>query len=144
MRFLEGWNRFRNKEKYDIISLKDYYECTLLHYAVRQGHLSVLIYLVETFCEGKMHILKMRDKFGYSVLDYSIVYKRLYCFIYLFHKCKIKDLDQLANGLVESLCTGQDLNTVNETQIPANHPQRAAFKIAQVLLRDDETQKKLA
>lgn len=122
--------------------MKDYYGCSLLHYAARTGHLSVLIYLVEVFCKGNIDILKSRDKFGYSVLDYTIVYKKLYCFIYIYYKCDIKELSQdLMNGLVESLCIGQEIDTANESQYPVNHPQLVAFKISQVILRDNDLQK---
>ena len=64
--------------------IQDFYQCTLLHYSVRQGHLPILIYLVENFKIS----LTARDKFGYSVLEYSLIYKKLYCFIYIFYKCR--------------------------------------------------------
>lgn len=100
------------------------------------------MYLIEVLCKGNTDVLRSRDRFGYSVLDYTIVYKRLYCFIYVYYKCDFKELSQvLMNGLIESLCTGQEIDPANEAQYPVNHPQMVGFKIAQVLLRDDDLQK---
>ena len=62
------------------MDVRDAYDCTLSHYAVRSGHLPVVMYNTD--------ILKIPlnsfDKFGYNCLDYSIMYKKLYCFIYIY------------------------------------------------------------
>jgi len=58
---------------------RDHYNCSIAHYAVRQGHLPVLMYAVETLKTD----LALRDKFGYTVLDYSLIYKMPFCFIYI-------------------------------------------------------------
>ena len=75
---------------------KDNYDCNLGHYAVRQGHLPIMIYLADV-----LHInLDQRDKFGYSPLEYSIVYKKLNCFIYLLYN---RGLRTIKPELVESI-----------------------------------------
>ena len=57
---------------------------TTAHYAARSGHLKILIYL-----DGKTD-LASRDRFGYSVLHYSLMLNKVYCFIYLFFKKEIQ------------------------------------------------------
>lgn len=67
-------------------SMLDFYKCTVSHYAVRQGHLPLLMYLTDVLKIGMYE----RDQFGYTILDYSLVYKKLYCFIFLYYRCGFK------------------------------------------------------
>ena len=91
---------------------KDSYDCNLAHYAVRQGHLPVLIYLVDS-----LHIdANQRDKFGYSPLEYSVVYKKLNCFIYLLYNRGYRTFKpELIESVAVSLFTenpGTDFNKI--------------------------------
>jgi ankyrin repeat protein len=58
---------------------RDFYDCTIAHYAVRSGHLPILMYAVETLKAD----LNVKDRYGYTPLDYSLVYKMPFCFIYI-------------------------------------------------------------
>ena len=79
--------------------LSDFYNCGLVHYATRQGQLPCLMYLVESGSP-----LDMVDRFGYSALDYALVYKRLYCFIYLYYRCRFTQVNNdLVSNIVDSL-----------------------------------------
>lgn len=85
--------------------LRDDYNCSLLHYAVRQGHLPAVMFLEKT-CGMP---LRLQDKFGYSALEYAMVYKRVYCFIYLFKKCGFTTINPaLINKIVDILLDSDD------------------------------------
>ena len=77
-------------------SMLDFYKCTVSHYAVRQGHLPLLMYLTDVL---KISMYE-RDQFGYTILDYSLAYKKLYCFIYLYYRCGFK---QITSALIPKI-----------------------------------------
>lgn len=88
-----------------VAGLRDHYNCTLLHYAVRQGHLAVAMFLEKT-CGIP---LTAQDQFGYTVLEYAMVYKRVYCFIYVFKKCAHRTVNpSLINKIVDALLESND------------------------------------
>ena len=120
---------------------KDNYENNLGHYAVRQGHLPILIYLVDA-----LHIdVGQRDKFGYSPLEYSVVYKRLNCFLYLLYNRGFRTFKpELVESVAVSLFTenpGQpDFNKV----LASDGETTTSFKIIQILLREPDLCKMFA
>jgi hypothetical protein len=114
LRYLEMYFKHSLGPNKGFPDFKDLYDCNLGHYCVRQGHLPVLIYLAD-----KLHIdINSRDKFGYSPLEYSIVYKKLNCFIYLlynrgFRTIKPELVESIAVGLFqESMTSAADMNSV--------------------------------
>ena len=94
IRYLE--KRYAKISKNAFPEFRDNFNCTMMHYAVRQGHLPVLMYCAEVLEQD----MSIRDKFGYNILEYSLMYKKLNCFIYLIFNRKFKDI---APGLVESI-----------------------------------------
>ena len=71
-----------------------------------------MIYLVDVLHTD----VNTRDKFGYSPLEYSVVYKKLNCFIYLLYNRGIKTFKpELVESVAISLFTenpGVDHNKV--------------------------------
>ena len=101
-------------------TLRDNYQCTLLHYAVRQGHLPVLMYL-EQNC--KMD-LNQKDQFGYSVLEYAMVYKKVFCMLYITEKCQFTKVNvSLINKVVDTLLTNDDALSIKITQLIVRNEQ---------------------
>lgn len=96
IRYLERY--FREKGFPD---LKDNFNCGMVHYSTRQGHLPVLIYCLEILEQD----LSSRDRFGYNALEYSLMYKRLNCFLYLLYNRGCKDINPaLVETIATSLC----------------------------------------
>lgn len=90
------------------LQLKDDFNCTLIHYGVRQGHLPILIYCVETL---KID-LDARDHFGYTALDYSLIYVKPHCFVYLFYKCNRREVSlHLLPQILKSLIAFMSSNS---------------------------------
>ena len=86
----------------------------------------MLIYLAET--AGLQ--LHLRDQFGYSILDYSLVYKKLYCFIFIYFKCKQTELNSdLIPNIIDTLLSQKD---------------PISTKMLQIILREKELSKMLA
>ena len=51
--------------------------------------------------------ISVKDRFGYTALDYSLSYQKPYCMIYLFYKCKCQKIsEELISKIVTSLCEG--------------------------------------
>jgi len=85
--------------------MTDQFNCNIAHYATRQGHLTILIWINE-----KLSIdFKIQDSYGYGVLDYSVIYKKLNCFMFLVFKCGLKQFNyKHADHLAEVLCKNYD------------------------------------
>ena len=60
--------------------LKDNYGLNAAHYAAREGHLAILIYLAEHLT------LEEEDIMGNTCIVYALIYVNIYCFVYLYFK----------------------------------------------------------
>lgn len=117
-------NKNKNVNCHDV---RDFYNCTLAHYATRQGHLPILMY-----CSDVLNIdLDVMDKFNFSALDYSICYKKLYCFIYIYYYRKNKNFNhQHLPMMAQTLC--QRAAAVSGMPAPDDE---ATFHLVQLLVR---------
>lgn len=71
------------------------------------------------------------DKFNFSALDYSICYKKLYCFIYIYYCQKNQSFNhQHLPMMAQSLC--QKAQSVNGMPAP---DEEATFQLVQLLVR---------
>jgi hypothetical protein len=75
---------------YQYDQMVDNYGCNMAHYSVRQGHLHILIWLASDLGIN----LKSRDVYGYSPLDYSIIYTKFHCFLFIIYKYGFKDINE--------------------------------------------------
>jgi len=69
--------------KVDPLTQLDSYKLTVAHYAARSGELSTLVYLSKV-CSS---IMSVPDQYGYTPLHYTVMYSKVYSFIFLF--CKL-------------------------------------------------------
>jgi hypothetical protein len=95
---------------YNIFRTKDKYGLTLTHYAARSGHLPVLMYCVEVLDVPPETL----DDFGNSAVDNSLIYLRLYCFIYLWYARGCKMINKkLTSNIAEAMATCQKEDSLN-------------------------------
>ena len=80
LRWLINWIRKATLFNFD--KHLDFYDCNIAHYAVRQGHLPIVMMINDEIGVS----MKQRDRFGYSCLEYSLMYKKLHCFLFVYYK----------------------------------------------------------
>ena len=119
--------------------LKDNYNCGMVHYCTRQGHLAILMYCAEILG----HDLTNRDKFGYNALEYSLMYKRLNCFIYLLYNRSCKEINPaLVENIASTLCQPpspeEKKNPNSSYSVDGKGKITVSFKLIQILLREGE------
>lgn len=70
---------------------------------------------------------ELQDSFGYSVLDYSIVYNKIHCFMFLVFKCGLKKL------------SSKHLDHISE--VLCKNPSELSKKFVTIIMNDKELSK---
>jgi hypothetical protein len=65
--------------------MQDFYKLTASHYAARNGEIKILIYLLEQNAD-----LGLLDNFGFSPIHYTLMYNKVYAFIFFYFKLGLK------------------------------------------------------
>jgi hypothetical protein len=87
--------------------------------------------------------LTNRDNFGYNILEYSLMYKRLNCFIYLLYNRGCKEINPaLVETIAANLCqpaTQEEKKSPNcSYSVDGKGKITVTFKLIQILLREGD------
>ena len=110
LKFLRYLHKKYADADYNIFKTKDKYGLTITHYAARSGHLPVLMFCVEILDVPA----DIQDNFGNTAVDNTMIYLRLYCFIYLWYARKVKILNKkLCSNIAEAMATCHKEDSLN-------------------------------